>query len=301
MNTLLVTGGTGQLARAIERLAPQFAPLGYTLRLVGRPEFDFDQPDTVARCFRITAPALVVNAAAWTAVDAAEEQPKAAARANDSGPALLGELCDAAFIPYIHLSTDYVFDGTKGAPYVETDAPHPTSVYGATKLAGENRVLARNRRAIILRTSWVYATDGKNFVRTMLAAVRSGQPIRVVADQRGCPTNADDLAEAILAVVIRIGQGWQEAYSGVFHAVGAGDASWYEFAMAIFAIASRCGLPAPSVTPITTAEWPTPARRPADSQLDCGKLKNVFGVHLPDWRPSLDRAVEKICLGETNA
>jgi dTDP-4-dehydrorhamnose reductase len=301
MNTLLVTGGTGQLARAIERLAPRFAPLDYSLRPVGRPEFDFDQPDTIARCFRETAPAQVINAAAWTAVDAAESETEAAARANDSGPARLGELCAAAGIPYIHLSTDYVFDGTKGAPYVETDTPHPAGVYGATKLAGENKILAQQGRAIVLRTSWVYAAEGNNFVRTMLAAAQRGQRLRIVSDQRGCPTNADDLAAAILSIVTRVGQGWHEAYGGVFHAAGTGDASWYEFAMAIFAIASRCGLPAPSVTPITTAEWPTPARRPADSRLDCRKLENVFGVRLPDWRPSLDRTVEAICRSQTNA
>jgi dTDP-4-dehydrorhamnose reductase len=294
MNTLLLTGGTGQLARAIARLAPQFAPLGYTVRLAGRPEVDFDHPDSVERCFRDADPALVINAAAWTAVDAAEVQREAAARANDSGPALLGDLCDAAAIPYIHVSTDYVFDGTKGAPYVETDTPHPTGIYGATKLAGENKILTRNPRATVLRTSWVYAAEGKNFVRTMLAAARKGQPIRVVADQRGCPTNADDLAAAVLSIVVRIRQGWRETYGGVFHAAGTGDVSWYEFALAIFAAASRRGLAAPNVTPIATAEWPTPAKRPADSRLDCGKLENVFGVRLPDWQPSLDRAVETI-------
>lgn len=295
MNTLLVTGGTGQLARSLEKLAPHFVPLGYAVRRVGRPEFDFDRPDTIPLCFHETGPALVVNAAAWTAVDAAEARPEAAARANDSGPALLGELCAAADIPYIHLSTDYVFDGTKGAPYIETDVPNPTCVYGATKLAGENKILSRCSRAIVLRTAWVYATEGKNFVRTMLAAGRSGTALRVVADQHGCPTNADDLAAAILAIIARIARGWDDRYGGLFHAAGSGDTNWYEFAEAIFTAASRSGYPRPSITPIATEEWPTPARRPPDGRLNCGKLESIYGVRLPDWRPSLERTVATIC------
>lgn len=295
MNTLLVTGGTGQLARALESLAPRFALSGYSLHLVGRPQFDFDRPDTIERCFHNANPALVINAAAWTAVDAAEAQPDAAARANDIGPALLCQLCEAAEIPFIHISTDYVFDGTKGAPYVETDPPHPTGVYGATKLAGENKILAQNGRSIILRTSWVYAAEGKNFVQTMLAAAQKGQPLRVVADQRGCPTNAQDLAEAILAIMVRVSQGWQQAYGGLFHAAGGGDASWYQFATAIFASVAQCGLARPTLTPITTAEWPTPARRPADSRLDCSKLADIFGVRLPNWKSSLNDTVQAIC------
>lgn len=300
MDTLLVTGGTGQLARAVARLAPQLAQSGYFTRIVGRPQFDFDRPDSIARCFQEANPALVINTAAWTAVDAAEAQPEAAARANDSGPALLGELCGTT-IPYIHFSTDYVFDGTKGVPYLETDAPHPMNVYGATKLAGERRILAQCGRAAILRTSWVYDANGRNFVRTMLMAARKSLPLRVVSDQRGCPTNADDLADAILAIVRRIRQGWDDAYAGIFHAAGSGDASWYEFASAIFTAASRCGISQPTLTPITTAEWPTPARRPVDSRLHCRKLEEIFGVRLPDWRPGLERTVESICRGAKNA
>jgi dTDP-4-dehydrorhamnose reductase len=298
VSTLLVTGGTGQLARSLARLAPRFAELGYVPKKVGRPEFDFDRPETIDTCFAATAPALVVNAAGWTAVDAAESQPEAAARANDSGPARLGALCADEGIPYIHISTDYVFDGGKGAPYVETDPPNPTGVYGTTKFAGEQKILAQGGRAVILRTSWVYAAEGRNFVHTMLAAAQKTGTLRVVADQRGCPTNAADLAEAILAIVTRVAAGWRESYAGIFHGAGSGDTNWHGFAEAIFAGAARFGSRAPTIVPIVTAEWPTAARRPADSRLDCGKLARVYGVRLPDWRPSLDRTIAEIFRGK---
>lgn len=295
MKTLLVTGITGQLARSLAAAAAKFAALGYAMRCAGRPEFDFERPDTIDTVFRAVAPALVINAAAWTAVDLAETQPDAAARANDIGPGRLGALCAAAGIPIIHLSTDYVFDGTKGAPYVETDRPNPTSVYGATKLAGERKILDLSGRSVILRTSWVYHADGKNFVRTMLAAAQKTNTLRVVADQRGCPTSADDLADAIALMVARIAGGWRDEYAGIFHAAGEGDATWYDFASAIFDAASAYGRPVPLLTAIATADWPTPARRPADSRLDCGKLRDVFGVRLPDWRASVARVVDQIC------
>lgn len=294
LKPLLVTGGSGQVARALDALAPDFAKIGYGLRLVGRPQFDFDRPETIDRIFAETAPALAINAAGWTAVDAAETNPDAASRANDEGPTRLAGRCAAADIPFIHLSTDYVFDGTKGAPYVETDPTNPTGVYGATKLAGENRILALGGKAAILRTSWVYAPEGNNFVRTMLAAARKTGALRVVADQRGCPTSADDLASAMLAIAARVEHGWTDRYAGIFHAAGSGDATWFDFATAIFDSAVRFGEKAPSLTPIATAEWPTPARRPADSRLDCAKLAGTFGISLPGWRQSLDRVIDQI-------
>ena len=295
MKTLLVTGGSGQLARSLVALAPRFATLDYELRHIGRPEFDFDSPDTIEASFIAARPAIVVNAAGWTAVDAAESHPEAAARANDSGPARLGALCAMADIPYIHISTDYVFDGNKGAPYLETDRANPTGVYGATKLAGENKILAQGGRVVVLRTSWVYAAEGKNFVRAMLAAAQQGATLRVVADQRGCPTSANDLAQAILAIVERISEGWRDSYGHIFHAAGDGDATWYGFALAIFAAAARFGRPTPALVPIATAAWPTAARRPADSRLDCGKLATIYGGRLPDWRISLDGVIAEIC------
>lgn len=283
MTGILVTGGHGQLASALVRKgAPGL------VQCVGRPDFDFDRPDSIDEIFRSAAPKLVVNAAAWTAVDAAEENQDAARRANHDGPERLAALCAQADIPFIHVSTDYVFDGTKGAPYVETDSPNPQTVYGQTKLEGEDAVLEACPRAIILRTSWVYAATGKNFVTTMLGASRKTDRLRVVADQFGCPTAARDLAVAILAIadMLRV-TGWKESYRGVFHAAGDGATSWHGLACALFEDAVRYGNPMPEVMPIKTMDWPTPAQRPQDSRLDCAKLQRVFGLHLPSWRESL--------------
>jgi dTDP-4-dehydrorhamnose reductase len=291
---ILVTGGAGQLASALGRLRPN------QVVVVGRPDFDFDRPESIAVTVAAHRPALVINAAAWTAVDAAESAAEGAARANHTGPALLALACRAHGARLIHVSTDYVFDGNKGAPYVETDAPSPTGIYGATKLAGEGAVLAALPQAVILRTAWVYAREGKNFVLTMLNAARRAPRLRVVGDQIGCPTNADDLAAACLAVADRLlatGPHGAEAASlgGIYHATGQGETSWHGFAEAIFASAARHGWPSPPVDAIATADWPTPARRPPDSRLDCSKLARVFGVRLPPWQPSLDDAVAAIC------
>jgi dTDP-4-dehydrorhamnose reductase len=294
---ILISGGSGQLATALEAAAQQH---GVAVRRVGRPEFDFDRPTTIDAAFAAAAPALVVNAAAYTAVDAAEGDPESAMRANRDGPARLAALCAAAGIPLIHVSTDYVFDGAKGAPYVETDPPCPAGVYGASKLAGEQAVLDGCPRGVVLRTSWVYAPTGKNFVRTMLNAGSKNPRLRVVADQRGSPTAAADLAEAILAIADRLAHGVPANAFGVFHACGSGWTTWHRFAEAIFAEAARYGAPAPTVEAITTADWPTPARRPADSRLDCGKLARVFGLRLPPWRASLALTIDAI-FSATNA
>ncbi len=232
---------------------------------VGRPAFDFDRPDSIGAAFRQAEPWLVVNAAAYTAVDAAEKDADAAYRANRDGPAELARLCDAAGIPLIHVSTDYVFDGAKGEPYVETDSVAPQCVYGASKLAGEAAVLEVCRRAVVLRTSWVYAPTGRNFVRTMLTVGKTRDRLTVVADQKGCPTTAADLAAAILEIAARVaGTGWQDDYAGVFHAAGAGWTTWHGLASAVFAEAARHGATVPRVDPIATADWPTPAKRPAE-------------------------------------
>ena len=288
---LLVTGGSGQLASALDQSA---SLAGIPVRRVGRPAFDFERPDSIARIFRETPLSAVVNAAAYTAVDAAESEPEAARRANCDGPAALARLCAEARIPLIHVSTDYVFDGSKDAPYRETDATNPQGVYGATKLAGEVAVLEACPRAIVLRTSWVYAPQGKNFVRTMLNAAQKFGRLRVVADQQGCPTAAADLADAILAILARLRDQGKETYAGVFHAAGSGSTTWHGFATAIFQEAARYGVSAPEIDPIATAEWPTPARRPANSRLDCEKLARHFGVRLPPWRESLTRTIDAI-------
>ena len=192
---ILVTGGHGQLASALAQHPD--------VTVVGRPEFDFDRPETIDAAFAAAKPACVINAAAWTAVDAAETDPEGATRANCDGPAWLARLCAEAGIPLIHVSTDYVFDGDKGAPYVETDPTGPTGVYGSTKLAGEAAVLTACPRAIVVRTAWVYSATGKNFVRTMLTLGKTRDHLRVVADQRGCPTAAADLADIVLGIAPR--------------------------------------------------------------------------------------------------
>jgi dTDP-4-dehydrorhamnose reductase len=289
MGTVLVTGGTGQLAGALEAAAS-----AHDIHRVGRPDFDFDRPESIDETFLATTPALVINAAAYTAVDAAETDAGAADRANHTGPARLAALCAKAGVPLIHVSTDYVFDGAKGAPYVETDATAPQGVYGATKLAGEQAVLASGARAVVMRTSWVYAPSGRNFVRTMLNAGRVRDVLRVVADQKGCPTTAIDLAAAILGVAERIlAEGWRDEFGGIFHAAGTGWTTWHGLACATFAeAAARApGLRVPTVEPIATADWPTPARRPADSRLDCDKLALVFGLRLPPWQDGLARTI----------
>ena len=285
---ILVTGGTGQLATALGACG------GDRLRVVGRPDFDFDRPDSLDRCLQATMPSLVINAAAWTGVDLAESEPAAATRANTDGPAQLARLCQAALIPLIHVSTDYVFDGCKGSPYVESDPTSPTGVYGRSKLSGELAVAASCSRAVIARTSWVYASTGKNFVRTMLAAAERNSTLNVVSDQHGCPTSAADLAAALLEVARQLQTEWRPELSGILHVAGSGSTTWHGLAAATFQAALRHGRAAPDLRAIATAAWPTPARRPPDSRLNCDRLASVFGVSLPPWRLSLDAVVDAL-------
>ena len=250
---VLVTGGSGQVATALVDGAD-----GLPILRLGRSGFDFDRPDSIRPALREAAPSLVVNAAAYTAVDGAESDAAAALRANRDGPAVLATYCAEAGIPLIHISTDYVFDGMKGAAYVETDTTNPIGVYGASKLEGEQAVLAACQRAIILRTSWVYAATGRNFVLTMLNLRARTDRLRVVSDQIGCPTAAPDLAAIILRLVTRIrAQGWDDRYAGLFHAAGEGWTSWHGLATAVFEEASRHGMAPPVVEPIATSDWPT--------------------------------------------
>lgn len=284
---ILVTGRGGQLATGLEAALPT---QGFEAILVGQPEFEFDWPDTVVAAFAAARPDAVVNCAAWTAVDAAEDDEAAAFRANAQGPALLARLCEAARVPLVQVSTDYVFDGLQGAPYTEADAPNPLGAYGRTKLAGEWAALAGAERVAIIRTAWVFSPIGRNFVRTMLAAGAARPELKVVADQIGNPTAAPDLADAIGAVLARLRDGgWQAAHRGVFHAVGSGEASWHGLAEAVFA-----GRPGPRILPIATADWPTRAVRPADARLDCGKLARVFSVALPPWEAGLARVLRAL-------
>jgi len=291
---ILVTGGSGQVA---SELAAQGAAQGTDrVLVVGRPEFDFDKPATIATAFRDADPWLVINAAAYTAVDLAESDEAAAFRANRDGPEELARLCAASGIPLIHISTDYVYDGDKASPYLETDPTGPRSVYGASKLAGELAVLASGARAIILRTAWVYAATGRNFVKTMLRLAETRDTISVVSDQQGCPTAAADLAAAILAIADRIEtQGWNDRFAGIVHAAGRGETTWHGLATAVFDEAARHGAKVPkAIIPIPTAAYPTPARRPPNSRVDCTRLEVVFDVRLPAWQTSLTRTIDEI-------
>lgn len=289
MRRVLVTGRGGQLATG---LADALPAQGFAPTLVGQPDFEFDAPETIAAAFDAAEPEAVVNCAAWTAVDAAEDHEAAAFRSNALGPALVAAQCAARGIPLIQISTDYVHDGRKGAPYVETDPPNPLGAYGRTKLAGEWAALAGNPQTLVMRTAWVFSPVGNNFLRTMLRVGAERPELRVVADQHGSPTAAPDLADAIAAVLARIRDtGWREAYRGVFHATASGYTTWHGFAEAIFA---EAGGPTPVVHAIATADYPTRAARPADGRLDCRRLVNVFGVCLPQWQHGLKRVLMEL-------
>ncbi|MFT8676456.1 MAG: dTDP-4-dehydrorhamnose reductase [Acetobacter sp.] len=286
---ILVTGGQGQLATSLVTLG------GARIHRVGRPDFDFDRPETLAATLEAVQPVAVVNAAAWTAVDLAESEPEAAALANTYGPAELARLCAMRGIPLIHISTDYVFAGDKGTPYVETDRISPQTVYGETKAEGEKLALTANPKTLVLRTSWVYSAHGKNFVRTILNAGAKNPVLKVVGDQIGNPTSSDDLARAILSMLATIEKnGWQDDFAGLYHACGTGETTWHGLAVAALKEAANYGQAMPSVTAIRTEDWPTPAKRPAVSSMNNAKLHDVFGITMPRWDDSLRQVVKAL-------
>ncbi len=255
--------------------------------MIGLTHRDLDITDArrVAEVIAESDPAIVINAAAYTAVDKAESEPDLAFAVNRDGPAHLAAACAARDVPLLHLSTDYVFDGSKTGPYLETDAVAPLGVYGASKEAGERRVREPGGRHVILRTAWVYSGHGSNFVKTMLRLSAERPALRVVADQRGGPTPAGAVAEALLVIAAALQGG--SAAAGTYHFCGAPATSWFEFARSIIeAAAARRGTTVP-VTPIATADYPTPARRPANAVLDCTRIARDFGLDQPDWRADL--------------
>lgn len=292
---ILVTGREGQVATALREIGPA---RGHEILTVGRPAFDLAVPASVVATVEALRPDAIVSAAAYTAVDKAESEPEAALAVNAAGPGALAEAARALGVPVVHLSTDYVFDGTKPTPYVESDPVAPASVYGSTKLAGERAVLAAQSASAVLRTAWVYAPFGVNFVRTMLRLGETMDTVRVVADQRGAPTSALDIAEAVIAVAGNLAADpANPALAGVFHMTGAGEATWADFAEAIFEGAARRGRRRTVVERITTAEFPRPARRPANSRLDCTRLRQAHGVALPNWRASLETVLDRLLAG----
>lgn len=284
---ILVTGRTGQLATSLSEQAR-----GTSVELInrGRPALDLERPSEAAARIKHLRPNLVVNAAAYTAVDRAEAEPDRAFAVNRDGAAAAARAAAQLGVPFIHISTDYVFDGAKRTPYVETDKTGPINIYGASKLAGEEAVLAAHPHALILRTSWVFSPFGSNFVKTMLTAGATRPVLRVVSDQAGNPTSALDLASAILAIAPRL----RDEAGGVFHYAGGGATSWYGFADAIFAESRKLGGPSPDLQAITTEEYPTPARRPANSRLDCSAFVARFGVTPRPWLEDLPQVVTRL-------
>ncbi len=282
---IAITGRHGQVARALTEAGPQ---LGVEIVPLGRPELDLVVPETIGIALTAAAPNIVVNAAAYTAVDQAEREPEKANAINATGAGAVAAAARSLGVPIIHLSTDYVFDGLKAAPYDEKDEVAPTSVYGASKLAGERAVAAIAFDHVILRTAWVYAPYGKNFVRTMLGLAQTRDEVHVVSDQLGCPTYAPDIALAVITVARNLlSKPNDPQLRGIFNLVGSGDTNWADFAAAIFTILAQKGMRTPVLRPISSANYPTAARRPANSRLDCSKLARQHGVQLPSWRSSL--------------
>lgn len=287
---LLVTGSQGQIGR---ELLQAHLPSG--LELVGLPRrrLDITRPQQVAAALDNADAELVVNAAAFTEVDRAETEPKAAFAANCEGPALLADACAERDIPLIHISTDYVFDGRKPSAYVEDDPVCPINAYGASKAAGERAVIDRWPRHVILRTSWVYSAHGANFVKTMLRLGLEKTELAIVADQVGGPTAAGDIAAAILAIAAHVASG-ADGHWGVFHYSGGGETSWYGFAERIFDFQEKVAGRRPRLRKICAAERPSPARRPANSRLDCAKIAGVYGIRLVPWEVAVDRVLSDL-------
>ena len=302
--TILLTGKSGQLGSELNRLLPK---LGEVIA-PERNELDLRDPEQIRQVMRSTKPQLIVNAAAYTAVDAAETDEANALAVNAEAPRLLAVEAKKIGAILVHFSTDYVFDGAKKAPYVETDHPNPLNAYGRTKLAGEEAIRNSGVAHLIFRTSWVYATHGRNFLLTILRLATEREELRVVADQVGAPTCALDLAEAATRILAGMIAGDKSQFPspepvGTYHMTAAGQTSWYEFATAILEEARRTpqnlpwlasatkGRPliARRLVPISTEEFPLPARRPTNSVLSNARLKQVFAVALPDWRTQLQR------------
>jgi len=283
---ILLIGADGQVGWELRRtLAPVGQVIAASLTGQDGPSVDLTDPASLRRLFRETAPDAVINAAAYTAVDKAESEPDVAQAINGDALALIAELCAAPRVPVIHYSTDFVFSGITDHPYREDDAAEPASVYGKTKLAGEQALLESTAPALVFRTAWVYGVRGSNFLLTMLNLFRERSELRIVDDQIGTPTWSRMLAEITAQITYRLFHGSLdiERVKGLYHVTSGGATSWFGFAEAIReATCSQCRL-----KPITTSEYPAPAPRPAYSVLDTGRFRQTFGLTLPDWRQSL--------------
>lgn len=293
---ILQFGSSGQVAREIIAQASRH---GFSVRALSRSDADLRDLGAIERAID-SAPestVAVVNAAAYTAVDAAEDDEATAFAVNATAPAVMAQACAKRGLPFVHFSTDYVFDGTLSRPYVETDPVAPLGVYGNSKLAGERAILDALPTAVILRTAWVFSTHGSNFVKSMLKLGAERDRLAIVADQSGCPTPASEIANTAIEIVAK----WQAGTAGpggIYHFAGDMPVSWKEFADSIFSLAGSMGRRVPEVAAISTDEYPTRARRPANSMLNCDKLQKAWGIGPADWRAALARDVQSIIATE---
>ena len=292
---IAVTGTQGQVVRS---LAERGAARGIEVVSIGRPDVDLTEPVALARAIEAAQADVVINAAAYTAVDKAESEPEAAMAVNAAGAQAVAEAAARLGLPVVQISTDYVFDGRLDRPYCEEDSVNPINVYGRTKLAGEYAVAAANPHHVIVRTAWVYSPFGNNFVKTMLRLGETRDKLAIVADQSGAPTSALDIADGLILIAEKLGGGPRDiALYGTFHMTGAGATNWADFAGAVFAEAAARGRRPVAIEPIATAQYPTPAARPANSRLDIAKISQTYGVALPDWRQSVRSCVARLLGG----
>ena len=289
---VLVTGREGQVARSLAERSVNHPAI--ELEFAGRPEVDLAVDGSAAAAIARLRPDAVINAAAYTAVDQAEDEPELAMRINAKGAREVAEAAAAIGAPVIQISTDYVFDGASDRDYREDDKPGPINIYGLSKLRGEETVREANRRHLIVRTSWVVSPFGQNFVRTMVEAARSRDVLNVVDDQHGRPTSALDLADALLAVLDRWAAGDMVGQGRTYHVANAGEASWFELAREIMDECRRIGAPAAELRPVASSEWPTKAQRPRNSVLNCSRFEQELDWRLPDWRSSVRVIVRRI-------
>jgi dTDP-4-dehydrorhamnose reductase len=283
MKKALLTGGTGQVGAAIAKAAVR---RGFAVTAPARDTLDLTKVDEIVAAVDADDWSIIINCAAYTAVDKAQSEPARANAINRVAPGIFASEAARRAIPIIHLSTDYVFDGSKATPYVEDDPVYPLGVYGASKESGEAAVRAYNPAHAIIRTAWVVSAGGGNFIDTMLRLARERDEIGVVSDQVGCPTSATDIAQAVLTVATQMTKDGGIS-SGTWHFVNSGSATWHDFAAFIFEKASAKGLKTPRLNAITTADYPTPARRPTNSQLDTSRITKDFGINPRDWQAAI--------------
>ncbi|MCD6224003.1 MAG: dTDP-4-dehydrorhamnose reductase [Deltaproteobacteria bacterium] len=288
---IIVIGSKGQLGWELCRRGKQH---GFNIIARDLPIFDITDRNAIRKTITESNASLVINASAYTAVDKAESEAETAFAVNRDGPACLALSCAENRLPLIHISTDYVFDGRKQYPYLESDPVSPLGVYGNSKASGEEEVRETLTEHIILRTSWLYGVHGSNFLKTMLRVGKENETLRVVDDQHGCPTYAADLAEAILSIANHLGKKGVEPW-GTYHFCGKGKTTWHGFTEKIVELARpHISLKVKRIEPVTTAEYPTPARRPANSVLDCSSLANIFNITPLPWENSLSRAISAL-------